>query len=174
MRDSLRPRVAAIAPSAADAVRYAGGWLFDQVMAGLDVTVVTAAAGQRRPLDILGVRARALDAVVAAPTLGPGLRSIALPTDLYRDDERVRRLVLAAAEAGRIEIRLWGDGWPADFDGSGDPVSHQLSLAARAFKAQALAAAGLRAAPSGAGATEVFRRGELRRLRLAAVSLQNV
>ena len=162
----------AIAPSAAEAVQYAGGWLFDQVMAGWDVTVVTAEAGDQRPLDILGVRACNFDSVFAAPVLGPCLRSIALRTDLYHDDERVRRLVRAAAESGRAEIRLWGDGWPEDFDGSGDRVSHRLSLAARAFKAQALAAADLRDAPT--AETEVFRRGELRRPRLAAVSLQNV
>jgi hypothetical protein len=160
----------AIAPSAAEAVQYAGGWLFDQVMAGWEVTVVTVEAGDPRPLDILGVRARNFDAVFAAPLLRPCLRAIALRADLY-DDERVRRLVLAAAEAGRPEIRLWGDRWPADFDGSGDPVSHRLSLAARAFKAQALAAADLPGAP--AAETEVFRRGELRRSRLAGVSLQN-
>jgi hypothetical protein len=160
-----------IAPSAAEAVQYAGGWLFDQGMAGWDVTVVTAEADDPRPLDILGVRARNFDAIFSAPVLGPCLQAIALRTDLYHDDERVRRLVLAAAEAGRAEIRLWGDGWPGDFDGSGDPVSHRLSLAARAFKAQALAAADLRGAPT--GETEVFRRGELRRPRLAPVSLTN-
>jgi hypothetical protein len=161
----------AIAPSAAEAVRYAGGWLFDQVMAGWDVTVITAEAGDPRPLDILGVRARNFDAVFAAPLLGPCLQAIALRADLYQDDERVRQLVRAAAEAGRAEIRLWGEIWPADFDGSGDPVSHRLSLAARAFKTQALAAADLRGAPL--AETEVFRRGELRRPVLAAVSLQN-
>ena len=161
----------AIAPSAAEAVRYAGGWLFDQVMAGWDVTVITAESGDRRPLDILGVRARSFDSVFAAPVLGPCLQAIALRTDLYHD-ERVRRLVLAAAEAGRAEIRLWGEVWPADFDGSGDPVSHRLSLAARAFKAQALAAADLSGAPT--AETEVFRRGELRRPQLSAVSLQKV
>jgi len=32
---SLRPRLAAIAPSAAEVVRFAGGWLFDQVPARL-------------------------------------------------------------------------------------------------------------------------------------------
>jgi hypothetical protein len=172
VRHSLRPRVIAIAPSTAEAVRYAGGWLFDQVLAGWDVTVVTAEAGDPRPFDILGVRARDFDAVFASPVLGPSLQGVALRADLYRDDERVRRLVLAAAESGRAEIRLWGEVWPADFDGSGDPVSHQLSLAARAFKAQALAAADLRDAPL--AETEVFRRGELRRPRLAGVSLQNV
>jgi hypothetical protein len=162
----------AIAPSAAEAVRYAGGWLFDQVMAGWDVTVITADDEDPRPLDILGVRARNFDAIFAAPVLGPCLQAIALRTDLYHDDERVRRLVLAAAEAGRAEIRLWGEVWPADFDGSGESVSHRLSLAARAFKSQALAAADLRGEPT--AEIEVFRRGELRRPRLAAVSLQNV
>ena len=162
----------AIAPIAAEAVQYAGGWLFDQVLAGWDVTVVTAEALDPRPLDILGVRARNFDDVFAAPVLGPCLQAIVLRADLYRDDERVRQLVLAAAEAHRAEIRLWGDVWPADFDGSGDPVSHRLSLAARAFKAQALAAADVRDAPT--AETEAFRRVELRRPRLAAVSLQNV
>jgi hypothetical protein len=162
----------AIAPSTAEAVQYAGGWLFDQVMAGWDVTVIAAEAGDPRPLDILGVRARTFDSLFAVPVVGPCAQSIALRMDLYHGDERVRRLVLAAAEVGRAEIRLWGDMWPVDFDGSGDPVSHRLSLAARAFKTQALAAADL--PTETVEATEVFRLGKLRRLRLAAVGLQNV
>jgi hypothetical protein len=171
VRHSLRPRLAAIAPSAAEAVQSAGGWLVDQVLAGWDVTVVTAEGGHPRPLDILGVRASTFDDVIVAPAFGSCLQAIALRADLYRDDERVRRLVLAAAEAGRTEIRLWGDVWPGDFDGSGDQVSYRLSLAARAFKAQALAAADL---DDALAETEVFRRAELRRPRLTAVSLQNV
>jgi hypothetical protein len=145
----------------AEAVRFAGGWLFDQVMAGWDVTVATADHGDPRPLHILGVRARDLDSVFAAPVFGPCLQAIAVRTDLYDADERVRRLVLTAADAGGAEIRLWGDMWPEDFDGSAAPVSHQLSLAARAFKAQAMAAAALPGEP--ATDTEVFRRGEIRR-----------
>ena len=35
VRHSLKPRMAVIAPTAAEAVRSAGGWLFDQVLAGL-------------------------------------------------------------------------------------------------------------------------------------------
>ena len=161
VRHSLRPRLTAIAPSTGEAVRCAGGWLFDQVMAGWDVTVVTADQGDPRPLHILGVRARDLEAVFAAPVLGPCLQAIAVRTDLYDADERVRRLVLTAAEAGSADIRLWGDLWPADFDGGADPVAHRLSLAARAFKAQAMAAASLPAEPP--AETEVFRRGEIRR-----------
>ena len=75
MRQSLRPRMTAIAPSAAEAVQYAGGWLFDQAMAGWDVTVVTVDDGDPRPLDILGVRARTFDAVFAAPLLGRCLQA---------------------------------------------------------------------------------------------------
>jgi hypothetical protein len=142
-------------------VQHAGGWLFDQVMAGWDVTVITVDSGDPRPLDILGVRTCVLDAALAAPVFGACLQAIALRSDLYHADERVRRLVLTAAEAGGTEIRLWGDLWPADFAGDADSVSHRLSLAARAFKAQALAVAAV--TPEPPMDTEVFRRGEIRR-----------
>jgi hypothetical protein len=172
VRHSLRPRLTAIAPSTAEAVRCAGGWLFDQVMVGWDVTVVAVDMGDPRPLEILGVRARQLDAVICAnPILGPCLQSIAVRTELYHADERVRRFVLAAIEAGGAEIRLWGDLWPEDFDGRADSVPHRLSLAARAFKAQAMAAADLSGEP--AADTELFRRGELRRPRMVPATLQN-
>ena len=171
MRHSLRPRLTAIAPSTAEVVRCAGGWLFDQVLAGWDVTVVAVEMGDTRPLEILGVRARELDVICANPILGPCLQSIAVRTDLYDADERVRGLVLAATEAGGAEIRLWGDVWPEDFDGRADSVSHRLSLAARAFKAQAMAAADLPGEP--AADTEVFRRGEFIRPKLVPATLQN-
>ena len=171
MRHSLRPRLTAIAPSTAEAVRCAGGWLFDQVMAGWDVTVVAVNMGDPRPLEILGVRARELDVIYEVPILGPCLQSVAVRADLYHADERVRRFVLAAAEAGGTEVRLWGDVWPEDFDGGADSVSHRLSLAARAFKAQAMAAADLSGEPT--ADTEVFRRGELVRPKLVPASLQN-
>ena len=156
-----------IAPSTAEAVRCAGGWLFDQVMAGWDVTVITADQADPRPLHILGVRARDLDSVLAMPVLGPCLQAIAVQADLYDADERVRRMVLTAAEAGGADVRLWGDSWPADFNDGANPLPHRLSLAARAFKAQAMAAASLPAEP--AAETEVFRRGEIMRPGLVSV-----
>ena len=152
-------------------VQSAGGWLFDQVMAGWDVTVVAADLGDPRPLEILGVRARPLDVICATPVHGPCLQAIAVRTDMYHADERVRQFVLTAAEAGGAEIRLWGDVWPEDFDGRADSVSHRLSLAARAFKAHAMAAADLTGEPT--ADTEVFRRGEFRRPRLVPATLQN-
>jgi hypothetical protein len=150
-------------------VGRAGGWLFDQVMAGWDVTVVTADMCDERPLRILGVRGCHLDQALSAPVAGPCLEAVALSTDLYVGDDRVRGLVHRAAEANDADIRAWGEAWPEDFDDSASPVSHELSLAARAFKAHALRAAGIGREASAAPGHEVFRRGEIRRPALAAV-----
>jgi hypothetical protein len=161
IRHSLRPRLTAIAPSTVEVVRSAGGWLFDQVMAGWDVTVLTADHGDSRPLRILGARVRDLETMLALPVLGPCLQAIAVRADLYESDVRVRRMVRTALDAGLAEIRFWGDRGPGDLDGRADPVWHRLSVAARAFKAQALAAAAAPADP--AEEIEVFRRGAVRR-----------
>jgi hypothetical protein len=160
----------AMAPGIAEVVRYAGGWLVDQVLAGWDVTVITAAPADEpadaRALRILGVRGCRLDDALKAPLAGPCLEAVALRADMYAGDERIRRLVRIATETNDAEIRLWGDVWPDDFDAQAGPVEHELSRAARAFKAQALTAA---SAAHGHAAMEVFRRGELRRPALAAV-----
>jgi hypothetical protein len=159
----VRPRLVALAASTADVVHVAGGWLCDQVLAGWDVIVVTADHEDQRALRILGVRGGDLESALAVPLQGPCLRAIAVEAELYVGDERVHQMVRAAAETGRTEIRLWGDAWPDDLDGRADPVSHRLSAAARAFKAQALAATAADARPAD---TEEFRRGAVRRLAL--------
>jgi hypothetical protein len=157
---SLRPRLAAFAPSMVEVVRSAGGWLFDRVMAGWDVTVITPDHSDSRPLQILGVRVRDLETTLAMPILGPCLSAIAVRSDLYDRDARVRRMVLTASDEGLAEIRFWGDLRPEDLDGTADPVWHRMSVAARAFKAQALAAAA--AAPADPNEyIEMFRRGEV-------------
>lgn len=129
-------------------VRFAGGWLFDQAMAGWDVNVLTADHGDLRPLRILGARAHDLDAALAAPVVpGSCLQIIAVPAELYHREARVRRVVLHARSA---EVRLWGD---IRHGGETQPVRHRLSFAARAFKAHALAAVGV---PAEASAEEFF------------------
>lgn len=160
IRHSLRLRLAAIAPSTVEVVQSAGGWLFDQVMAGWDVTVLTADHSDSRPLEILGARVRDLETMLALPVLGPCLQAIAVRADLYQSDERVRAMVLTAFDEGQAEIRFWGD-VPEGLSAGADPLSHWLSLAARAFKAQALAAAAAPAYP--AEDVEMFRRGQVRR-----------
>jgi hypothetical protein len=154
----LRPRLAAVAPSAADVVRCAGGWLFDQAMAGWDVTVITTDHPDPRPLRMLGARDRDVAILREVPVVGVCLEAVAVRSDLYESDEQVRDMVLRAA-AGHAEIRVWGKGWPADFSPGPDLVSHHLSLAARAFKAQAVLAFGATGrGRAGDGEVEVFRR----------------
>lgn len=149
---SLRKRVLVIAPDLVAVVRCTGGWLFDLVMGGWDVCVHTADHADPRPLRILGACADDLETVLAGQPRGWGLQVIAVQADLYSSDWRIQQLVRQARSACLTEVRLWGDDPPA---GAAGPVSHQLSLAARAFKAHALAAAA--AAPADVSQeTEVF------------------
>jgi hypothetical protein len=106
LRVSLRPRLAAIAPSMDDAVRFAGGWLFDQVMAGWDVAVLTTDDADARPARILGVRTSDLEPVLARPVRGWCPQGVAVQADLYGRDPRLRRLVLEALRDGRAEVRF--------------------------------------------------------------------
>lgn len=141
-------------------VRLAGGWLFDQVMIGWDVTVLTTDGADARPLQILGVGTADLEIVLSRQIQGSCLQAIAVHAELYDADARIRRMVHEAIE-GQTDVRLWGEGWPADLDDTAGPVWHRLSVAARAFKAQALAAAAV--PPEPGEVTEVFRRGEIKR-----------
>jgi len=161
VRHSLRPRLAVMAPCISEAVRAAGGWLFDQVMAGWDVTVLTADDADARPLQILGVRATDLETVLARQVRGSCLQGIAVRTDLYGSDSRIRQMVSEALEGGLAEVRLWGEECPPELDDAASPVWHRLSFAARAFKAQALAAAAVPA--EGSEDTEEFRSAARRR-----------
>ena len=47
-----------------------------------------------------------------------------------------------ALDSSKTEVTLWGDACQAELDRCVEPVRHRLSLAAREFKAHALAAAG--------------------------------
>ena len=165
--------MAAIAPTVADAIENAGGWLFDQALAGWDVTVITAEQADCRPLQILGVRDHTLDSALSHRADGTCLSAIAVSAVVLSRDERVLRMVLAALETGLPEFRIWGDAdvtgmdlRGAGLDGAASPVAHRLSSAARAFKAQALAAAAVRGKSS--ADTELFLRGARRGLGLAS------
>ncbi|GAA2401742.1 hypothetical protein GCM10010191_06390 [Actinomadura vinacea] len=143
-----------------DAVRFAGGWLFDHVMAGGEVLVLTADHGDPRPLRILGARAVDLECALSSPVQGPWPpRAIAAGADSCGSDARVRRIVLKAIDDGLADVRLWGDQDTADLGGGVGSVRHRLSVAARAFKAHALAAAAASSCDGGT-ATETFRSGE--------------
>ena len=154
----MRYRLDVVAPTVLDAVTFAGGWIYDRVMAGWDVTVLLGADEDVRPLEILGAEVRDLETVLASWEDRPHPQTVAVAVDLLDSDARVRQHVLNALDQGATEVTLWGERLPAELDESVDSAQHHLSAAARAFKTQALAAADDSAAAT-VGDTETFRCG---------------
>ncbi|MBV9722344.1 MAG: hypothetical protein JO082_10545 [Mycobacterium sp.] len=151
----MRYRLDVVATDVADVVKFAGGWLFDRAMAGWDVTVIVAKHADTRPLQILGAQIVDLEEALASLGNRPTPQTLAAAADLFGCDPRVRQGVVQALDQGATEVTLWGESWPAELDDSVGLVQHRLSAAARAFKAQALAAA---ATPrESIGLTETFR-----------------
>lgn len=151
----MRYRLDVVALSVLEVVTYAGGWLFDRVMAGWDVTVRVADHADERPLQILGAQTLDFDYALASLDHRPRPQALAVATDFFGSDLRVRQGVLKALDDGLTEVTLCGETWPAELDDNIDSVQHRLSTAARVFKAHALAAAG--APNASVGFTETFR-----------------
>ncbi len=155
----MRYRLDIVSPNVRDAVRFAGGWLYDRSMAGWDVTVLLDSEGEdERPLEILGATVLPLQPVLESWADRPHPQTVAVAADLIEGDERVRAHVRIALDHGMTEVTLWGERCPADLDNDVDAVCHELSAAARAFKAQALAAVNDNEAHF-VGRTETFRCG---------------
>jgi hypothetical protein len=157
----MRYRLDVVAASVADVVRFAGGWMYDRAMAGWDVTVLIQGLADEsdiRPLQILGVDTIGLESALTSWQDRPHPQTVAVSAELIASDDRVRQGVLGALGQGRTEVTLWGERW---LDGFEDTVAmqHELSAAARAFKAQALAAIDDRGAEI--GETETFRCGTM-------------
>ena len=140
-RAVLKHDMTLIASSVTDVVTSAGGWLFDRRMAGWQVTVLVPDRVGERALQILGGTALDLDAGLAEIADDPErAATLAVAADIYAADERVRRYV-SASDRGHAEVALWGDAGALGQNVSA--VTYRLSAAARAFKAQALLAAGI-------------------------------
>ncbi len=140
-RRRLRYRLAVAAPSAAEAVRLAGGWLFDHVIAGWDVIVLTARPGDDRALRIIGATPLDLETALSTPRRGARVDVVAAVASLYDEDERVRMRLRAAVDKGDVtDARLWDTREPLSAEDIGRRETYRPTTAARAFKAQALAA----------------------------------
>jgi hypothetical protein len=122
-----------------DLVLSAGGWLFDRAMAGWEVNALLPEPSDALPLSILGVRTPEWHAGVVG---GAGLAASA---EAFAADAGIRDTVLKALDHSLTEVTLWGDEWPLNVDRATTAVHHRLSAAARAFKRQALIAAGISA-----------------------------
>jgi hypothetical protein len=127
--------------SAADVVQSAGGWLYDRVMAGWEVTALLPDGCDTRPLRVLGVQA--LDPEVRFALTGSTSQSLAVSAEAFTADARVRDKVLESLDGRLTEVALWGDGWPLGVNRAMTRAQHVLSAAARRFKGCALAAAGI-------------------------------
>lgn len=144
--------------SRTEIVRQTGGWLFDHVMAGWDVTVLAPDDGDGRALEILGVRSFDLEAGLNCRFRGRRPQVIAVDADLCDADRRVRERLMRTLQGGESEIRIWSGGRTGLAESGPRTVRHHLSMAARAFKTQALAAA---RAPGAAEPVECFGSGDL-------------
>jgi hypothetical protein len=153
-----RCRLDVIATSVAEVAQSAGGWLFDRAMAGWEITVLVDELRESPlPLQILGAEVVDLDAT-AQRAGGRRARpaALAVAADLYGGNSRIQQSTRSAVESGRIEVTMWGKTHSVETICTGY-LEYRPSVAARAFKARALAAAGL---PADAHPTvELYRNG---------------
>ncbi len=103
----IRYRLDVVASSVLEVVTNAGGWLFDRVMAGWDVTVFIAEHADERPLQILGAQTLDLDDAFISLDHRRRPHALAVATDLFGSDLRVRRGVLQALGHRLTEVTLW-------------------------------------------------------------------
>jgi hypothetical protein len=132
-----------VAPSAADVVRCIGGWVYDRVRAGWEVNVLLPQQCDSRALQILGVHASELDALLSPATSGCAAHSLAVSAEIFASNAQVRQQLLKALDHRLTEVALWHDDWPLAIGHRTTTVQHVLSGAARAFKHHALIAAGI-------------------------------
>ncbi|WP_245718179.1 hypothetical protein [Nocardia miyunensis] len=153
----LRYRMTVVVQDSTEVVRSAGGWLFDRVMAGWDVTVLLADSSNPLPLRILGATVLDLKDVRALEVAGVVPHSVAISAALCESDAHVRNRALDWLERGRQEVTLWGERYSEELDSRTESAQHRLSRAARAFKSCALSAAA--GSAESVADTEPFRTG---------------
>jgi hypothetical protein len=151
---AVKYRLDVVASSPADVVCSVGGWLYDRVRAGWEVTVLLPQPSDTRPLQILGMHAFDLASQMPPASTECAARGLAVSADMFASDSRIRHEVLNALDRWMTEVTLWHDGWPLAVGHRTTTVQHVLSAAARAFKRHALTAAGVSAT---VGPTETLR-----------------
>lgn len=121
-------------------VSSAGGWLCDRVRAGWHATVWVPDGSDVKALTVLGVHAEVMTSAVDVLRDTPA--AVAVDARVLRHDDELRETVLRLVDTGRVEVTVWGTSALFGSDGRFETVRHQLSTAARAFKAYAIRATG--------------------------------
>lgn len=152
--NSTRYQLWVVARDVGELVDLAGGWMCDRVLAGWDVSVAVSEPRDLRPLHILGITTLVSHERFRSMTDGGVTASIALAPGILENGDHIRGMVRHALDHGAIEVTFWGPSIPTDLHGRLDRRQYRLSGAARAFKAQAHAALGVRGAAL--SATEDF------------------
>jgi hypothetical protein len=148
-----RPFLSVMSTSVDDAVRFAGGLIFDRVKFGWRVIVLLPAGEDTRPLRILGAD---IADVAAPPTeLREHRTALAASATMCAHDASTRSEVATALATKTTEVIVWGAAIPDDLERGSRMISYRLSSAALAFKCHAMTAASLD--PLSIEPTEIFR-----------------
>jgi hypothetical protein len=131
-------------------VASAGGWICDRIQAGWDVSVAVTEPHNLRPLQILGITNVVTDQEFESLSDRGEVAAIAFAAEAFDRDELLRLRVLKALDQGPTEINIWGTTLPFGLEGRVHRLQHRLSIASRAFKAHAVAAASIPGANIGA------------------------
>jgi hypothetical protein len=149
-------RLTVLAPTVADIVASAGGWLFDRASAGWSVSVLLADESSDRPLRILGAETVGLCTARACAQQVQYRRFVVISTELLSAGHPLRTALVSGLGERKRAITLWGEPCPGEPEYSIETLTYRPSAAAQAFKAQALVAAGV--SRTRAASPEVFRR----------------
>ncbi|WP_137145975.1 hypothetical protein [Mycolicibacterium sp. CR10] len=136
-------RLDVVTAGVAEAVRRAGGLMFDRALAGWKVRVVTDDRAHGRALRILGARAEP-PAHLADAQSQPDrvVRTLLLPVDQFTGNRR--SLVAGSMKTEPpAELLLWGRHVDSELTSLLHPVRYGISSAARRFKEEALRCADL-------------------------------
>lgn len=135
-------RLRVVAPDAYSAAYFVGGWIFDQVRAGWVVTVYLPESDDDRPLRVLGADTSSLKELPGASAVAaPAHSFLAVSADLYESDDDVRSIVDRELNEHSHGPTFWGNHAPQAHSKHMGTLEHRLSVAASAFKSQALFAA---------------------------------
>lgn len=136
--DSYTLNVLAI--DVADAVRGAGGLMFDRRHSGWTVRVFVTGTTDFSPLQILGAQGFSHDGVTALRAMPPHT-ALALSSAAAARSSLLGSDVWARWRRASAEVMLWGEP-PGELRGHLVGMEHRLSGAGHAFKARAWAACG--------------------------------